>query len=41
MIKVQHRKIYATYYEDMSLGIGMELKKCNFITIKMNAWVYL
>ncbi len=27
MIKVQHWKIYATHYEDMSLGIGMELKK--------------
>jgi hypothetical protein len=41
MIKVQHSKIYATHYEDMSLGIGMELKKCNFITGKMNAWAYL
>jgi hypothetical protein len=41
MIKVHHWKIYAIHYEDMSLGIGMELKKCNFITGKMNAWVYL
>ena len=24
MIKVQHWKIYATHYEDMSLGIGLE-----------------
>ena len=30
MIKVQHWKIYATHYEDMSLGIGMELKKMQF-----------
>ena len=41
MIKVQHWKIYATHYEDMLLGIGLELKKCSFITSKMNAWVYL
>ncbi len=26
MIKVQHWKIYATHYDDESLGIGMELK---------------
>ena len=30
MIKVQHWKIYATHYEDMSLGIGLELKKMQF-----------
>ncbi len=30
MIKVQHWKIYATHYEDMSLGIGLELKKIQF-----------
>jgi len=30
MIKVQHLKIYATHYEDMSLGIGLELKKMQF-----------
>ncbi len=30
MIKVQHWKIYATHYEDMSLGIGLKLKKMQF-----------
>ena len=30
MIKVQHGKIFATHYEDMSLEIGMELKKMQF-----------
>ena len=30
MIKVQHWKIYATHYDDMSLGIGLELKKMQF-----------
>ncbi len=30
MIKVHHPKIYATHYEDMSLEIGMELKKMQF-----------
>jgi hypothetical protein len=26
MIKVQHWNVYATHYDDESLGIGMELK---------------
>ena len=30
MIKVQHWKIYATHYEDMLLGISLELKKMQF-----------
>jgi hypothetical protein len=30
MIKVQHWKIYAAHYEDMLLGIGLELKKMQF-----------
>ena len=30
MIKVQHWKVYATYYNDDSLGIGSELKKLQF-----------
>jgi hypothetical protein len=32
MIKVQHWKLYATYYndDDNTLGIGLELKKLQF-----------
>ena len=30
MIKVQHWKVYATYYNEDSLGIGLELKKLQF-----------
>ncbi len=43
MIKVQHWKLYATHYnhDDNSLGIGLELKKCNFNTAIMKEWVYL
>ncbi len=43
MIKVQHWKLYATHYndDDESLGIGLELKNCNFNTAIMKEWVYL
>ncbi len=43
MIKVKHRKLYSTHYndDDDSLGIGLELKKCNFNTAIMMEWVYL
>ena len=30
MIKVQHWKIYATHFFDMSMGISMELKQMQF-----------